>query len=213
MNSFGFGGANAHAILDDPYNYLRLHALHGKHSTLEVPPSSQSLTRKTGNSPESFDDIAATVTENHRAEPKPRLFVWSAAEESGLKRLAKAYGNYLQNRSSHADQNAFLANLAYTLAEKRSHLQWKSLVVASSIDDLRQTLARGFLTTTSSARTPNLSFIFTGQGAQWYAMGRELLDYPVFRRSLKDAEVFFKNLGCAWTLIGMLCYNNYRILS
>lgn len=114
-----------------------------------------------------------------------------------------SYRDYLQSLTPIRDQDAFLADLAYTLSEKRSHLQWKSFAVASSIGDLRQTLDCGSLTAIRSSPSPNLGFVFTGQGAQWYAMGRELLDYPVFRRSLEEAEAFFQTLGCRWTLIGM----------
>lgn len=39
VNSFGFGGTNSHVILDDAYNFLRLHDLVGHHCTLEVPPT------------------------------------------------------------------------------------------------------------------------------------------------------------------------------
>jgi acyl transferase domain-containing protein len=150
------------------------------------------------------NETSTFPTERQIAKPKARLFVWSAHEESALKRVAAAYSNYLLNVHSIMHQDASVDNLAYTLSERRSHLRSRSFVIASSIPDLQQTLKRGFLTVTRSARPPNLAFVFTGQGAQWNAMGRELLDYPVFRRSLEDADVFFQDLGCTWTLIGML---------
>lgn len=37
MASFGFGGSNSHAVLDDAYNYLRLRSLNGKHHTSVIP--------------------------------------------------------------------------------------------------------------------------------------------------------------------------------
>ncbi|EFW98603.1 phenolpthiocerol synthesis polyketide synthase ppsa [Grosmannia clavigera kw1407] len=42
---------------------------------------------------------------------------------------------------------------------------------------------------TRSAKAPRLAFVFTGQGAQWFAMGRELVPmYAVFRQRLESAD-------------------------
>jgi hypothetical protein len=41
------------------------------------------------------------------------------------------------------------------------------------------------------------------QGAQWFAMGRQLLDvYPVYLRSIEEAGEYLKSLGCEWLPIG-----------
>lgn len=37
INSFGFGGSNAHVIIDDVYNFLRLHGLTGNHRSASHP--------------------------------------------------------------------------------------------------------------------------------------------------------------------------------
>ena len=39
VNSLGFGGINAYAILDDAFHYLRDHGLVGNHNSVEDPPS------------------------------------------------------------------------------------------------------------------------------------------------------------------------------
>lgn len=52
-----------------------------------------------------------------------------------------------------------------------------------------------------SRSAPVISFVFTGQGAQWSGMGRELLGYPVFRTSLEQATKYLQTLGCSWSLI------------
>lgn len=49
---------------------------------------------------------------------------------------------------------------------------------------------------------PSLGFIFTGQGAQWAGMGRDLRVFDVFEQSLRDAEKYLFQLGCHWQLRG-----------
>ena len=54
-----------------------------------------------------------------------------------------------------------------------------------------------------SSKRPRLGFVFTGQGAQWHAMGRELIDqYPVFKATLIEVERQLKSFGASWSLLG-----------
>lgn len=49
------------------------------------------------------------------------------------------------------------------------------------------------------------------QGAQWFAMGRQLLDvYPVFSQSIKEAGEYLRSLGCEWVPIGMRRISQYK---
>ena len=59
-----------------------------------------------------------------------------------------------------------------------------------------------------SSTALNIGFVFTGQGAQWYAMGRELLSHQTFRQSLKDATAYLGSLKCSWSLLGTLFQAN-----
>lgn len=66
----------------------------------------------------------------------------------------------------------------------------------SGIDSLADRLSTPVIETISP---PSLGFVFTGQRAQWYAMGRELLGYLVFKSSVEGATTFLGSLGCAWS--------------
>lgn len=44
--------------------------------------------------------------------------------------------------------------------------------------------------------------MFTGQGAQWPGMGRELIEnYPVYKTSLVDSAATLKEFDTSWDLL------------
>lgn len=53
-----------------------------------------------------------------------------------------------------------------------------------------------------SVSKTTLGFIFTGQGAQWAGMGRELRVFELFEKRLREAEEYLIELGCCWKLRG-----------
>ena len=199
VNSSGFGGANAHVILDDAYNYLELRKLEGRHSTRKSLPTTESFqaaTDQCNHNTGSEDSIQEPVSKT-----RSRLLVWSAAESEGLKRLYTAYYSHLRAVPSQEAGFDYIADLAWTLSEKRSRLPWKSFLVANSVTDLQNTLASTTPKGSRASKAPNIGFVLTGQGAQWCGMGRELLEYPIFRKSLRDADTFLRGLGCPWSLL------------
>ncbi|PGH03618.1 hypothetical protein AJ79_07309 [Helicocarpus griseus UAMH5409] len=210
ISSFGFGGSNCHVVIEDAYNHLRLGNLDANHSTVEKPPSEKELDSRwktivpRPSLSNGSDPILEPTTIAHTTEPnlQPRLLVWSSSDKQGMSRLATFYAQYFQQLDSKRGDQSYLDNVAYTLGARRSRLQWKSFVVADSLPNINlETLMSKPL---FSATKPLLGFVFGGQGAQWYAMGRELLDYPVFRRSLQDASIYLRTLGCRWSALDEL---------
>ncbi|KAI5460920.1 hypothetical protein BGZ63DRAFT_445899 [Mariannaea sp. PMI_226] len=136
----------------------------------------------------------------------PVLFPFSSFDEAGVQRNTEAIASYYSSflpPSSAADERDHLQDLAYTLAERRTHFPWRSYCLSGSVADLVENLV-SIPKPVRTRGTPNVGFVFTGQGAQWYAMGRELMVYPVFKKSLKDASEFMKTLGSDWSLIDEL---------
>ena len=72
--------------------------------------------------------------------------------------------------------------------------------MADSISQLRNIYGRLSKPVRSTVK-PKLALIFTGQGAQWYAMGRELMEFPVYKQSLQSADAYFRELGSGWSLL------------
>ena len=206
INSFGYGGSNTHAVLDDSFNYMKSRGIIGKHNTVTLPPSHESLS-------ESLEDVNSTsshgitLTDQHDSDhqtPRLKILVFSASDEDGLRRLATAYQSHFSTLPDFQknDPNGYMANLSHTLSNKRSILPWKSFVLAHSVEELQQDLFTKISKPLRSSTSPAVSFIFTGQGAQWSGMGRELLVYPVFRASLSRSQLILQTLGCEWNVIG-----------
>ncbi|KAI4940246.1 Type I Iterative PKS [Alternaria arbusti] len=182
VNSFGYGGTNAHVILDDAHHFLqRYHrsARHRRNDSGFVSPMSD----------ESFSNT-----------PRSRLFLQSANDERGLVQMGQDLSKHLQ-RQDVFNEEQLLDNLAYTLCERRSQLFYCAAIVATDKADLQTRLQEVRPSSASGAVPPRIGFIFTGQGAQWWGMGRELLHYPVFRKSLQRCESVVTSLGAEWSLI------------
>lgn len=139
---------------------------------------------------------------NRETEDESRVFLLSAFNESSGKQQAKALGRYLLEHQD-SSSSGILGDLAYTLGERRSALPWSAAFVAASLPQLAEILVTEEIKYTKSPKSKNLGFVFTGQGAQWHAMGRELIhQYPIFRRSLELAEQYLRGLGAPWSLLG-----------
>ncbi|CAM1501901.1 Fc.00g038850.m01.CDS01 [Cosmosporella sp. VM-42] len=207
INSFGFGGTNAHIILDDAYHYLAKRGLRASHCTAAYPPlldgapTPEVKAISPGNSGYASSDGEDCFFSP--AKSQHRIFAWSTHEEGTAKDSAAAYVEELRRRKD-VDEQRFLSNLSYTLCQRRSRLAMKFFIVANSLEDLTTKLesTRQKPIRSDASRAPRVAFVFTGQGAQWWRMGRELLEtYPVFKKAISNAEETLLSLGCTWYLV------------
>ncbi|KAJ5770651.1 uncharacterized protein N7511_002702 [Penicillium nucicola] len=155
----------------------------------------------------STDDFCSsatyTPTGHTNVGEQKKIFVVSAFDEDGVKRNADALSKYLKRKMQQSGLHVqLLDDLSFTLSKKRSHFYWKSYVMASSIKELAWSLSGcNYTRPIRTTQTPIVQFVFTGQGAQYQAMGRELMIYPIFRESLEEASDYIRRLGSPWSLL------------
>lgn len=131
-------------------------------------------------------------TELDEGPETPQLLLYSANSQDSLEGVVKSHTEYL---NKHPER---IGDLAFTLSQRREHLPYRSFAVSSK--EQPGTVSAG----TKSTQRPKLVFVFTGQGAQWPQMGRDLLrNNSVFRATIKLLDETLKGLGAAapnWTI-------------
>lgn len=123
----------------------------------------------------------------------PQLLVYSANNAESLKQIISHYTAYIQKHPTR------VADLAFTLANRREHLPHRAFSVKSPL---------GPLTTSTPSKTgeaQNIVMVFTGQGAQWPQMGGSMIQnpsYPTFKKSIQDLDSHLQTLTHApeWSI-------------
>lgn len=143
---------------------------------------------------------------------RKRVFMLSGFDERSCLDQSQRLRKYLLNKQQTSEQD-FLHDLSFTLNERRSRFMWKNAVVGDSVTSLVDALSSS-TKPRSCNRTPTLGFVFTGQGAQWVGMGKELLDaYPVFNDSIAKIDAYLRHIGAPFTARGMFCPNFSNVLN
>jgi phthiocerol/phenolphthiocerol synthesis type-I polyketide synthase D len=132
------------------------------------------------------------------AERPLHLLALSARTSGSLRRLAESIAGELSGASK-----GVLADVCYTANIGRSAMEERAAFMASSSEALVETLrafGRGEPASPGTrvegrrdVEAPSIAFLFTGQGAQYVGMGRELFEtQPSFRRDLLRYEEILK---------------------
>ncbi|HEX5873800.1 MAG TPA: type I polyketide synthase, partial [Pyrinomonadaceae bacterium] len=177
VSSFGIGGTNAHVVLEEaPARMPAVAPGERSRSTYALPLSARSA--------------------------------------EALRELAYAYRTRISNHTSSDD----LRDLCYSASIRRAHHRPHRLcLVANSGPQLVQQLdaflsgetVAGLFTCSpqraGSGSTPRAGFVFSGQGAQWWAMGRELLTTSRgFAQTIEEIDALLRRHTNDWRLLAEL---------
>jgi acyl transferase domain-containing protein len=171
INSFGFGGTNAHAVLKGVTT-----------ASVTVP-------------------VAAEPPTSGRA----LVLSISARSAPALDQLVRAFRGLLL-----ADAPPSLQDLCRSAALRRSHHEFRAGLVARINEEMVRQLDAflagerrlGVASGQALVREkPKLAFLFAGNGPQWWAMGRQLLESePVFRDAVYACDRALQ-AHAGWSLV------------
>jgi acyl transferase domain-containing protein/acyl carrier protein len=139
--------------------------------------------------------------DNYRGVHTPRLPVLlplSARSPQAVRELVGAWRQFVAD----CPPDVTLHDLAYNAALRRSHHDHRLALVARSRQELVEQLAAiGSSEPGAAKQRPRLAFVCSGQGPQWWAMGRQLLEHePVFRAAIERCDEIVRGLG-PWSLL------------
>ena len=173
INSFGYGGSNAHVIVDEAKGLNR----HYVSSYLR----------------EEDDYIFA----EELTAKRPHLLVFSAADEKSLDAQFSALDKHLSDPAV----SVKVRDLVYTLGERRSRHYHRGFVITSGIDLDAHSVVRGCI----CDKPPKIGYVFTGQGAQWSEMGKNLLEiFPLAASTVRYLDEVLQRAHDppVWSLYG-----------
>ncbi|KAL8330451.1 hypothetical protein RB593_001456 [Gaeumannomyces tritici] len=138
--------------------------------------------------PRPIPGIGVETSENRDDDvSSQRLLVFSAKHPKALERSAEAVRNYL------ADRPVKLGDMAYSLATHRAAYSQRAFAVVGSDEASSFRVEAGG---TALETQPSVAWVFTGQGAQWPQMGKELLEKePLVRQRVEHFDRLLASLS------------------
>ena len=175
VNSFGLTGMNAHIVLQ-----------------------------------EFLDERRAAASKAQEALDTNRQYLLPISAKSA-ESLATAAGRWQEFLAgSITNSRASLYNICYSASLRRTHHECRLVVVGRSKEDLANKLS-DIIESNQIASTDPLQpygsigskvvFVFSGQGPQWFGMGRALINKePVFREKIENISLLLRKFA-DWSLI------------
>ncbi|MBN8419247.1 MAG: thioester reductase domain-containing protein [Verrucomicrobia bacterium] len=168
INSFGFGGTNAHAVL-------------------EAAPAAPAAAAQESAPAPSGD------------EQELILPISARGSDAALRAMVQSFQGLLET----ADETVSLREICAAASRRRTHHEFRLATAASNRAGMSAALSAFLggeqapgLHVGQPVKNARLVFVFSGQGPQWWAMGRELLEQePVFRETLQACHDELLKLG------------------
>ncbi|RSL49057.1 hypothetical protein CEP54_012625 [Fusarium duplospermum] len=178
IDSFGIGGSNAHVILE------------------AYTPHPNGTVQQNGTCRHNGQHLLEDPGPSMSQPPKLELLLLSANTDVSLQQQIKNHQEWiLQHPES-------ISDLTYTRAMRREHLPHRAYVI---LDGASVTETSGPMKALSSPLP--LVMVFSGQGAQWPQMAKELIESDqAFRADLLNMDAVLKRLSFpqTWNIIDEL---------
>ena len=133
----------------------------------------------------------------HKAESDPRthhVVAISAKTGVSLQGNLRSMLRYLQQ-----EEDVHLSKLSYTTTARRVHYQHRVMLAASSVNDVRSQIEVALRDQSGMTRPkcpPKIVFTFTGQGAQYPGMMKDLyMHFSTFRHEICRLDQIAQKLG------------------
>ncbi|KAJ9252219.1 hypothetical protein DTO207G8_4834 [Paecilomyces variotii] len=117
---------------------------------------------------------------------EPQLLLFTANSAKSITRVVDNCKEWIEKNPDK------ISDLAYTLARRREHLPHRAYAIVTNggIESVSQPA------NLKSTKAPNVVMIFTGQGAQWPQMGRELLQSnKTFKASIRALDAHLQTIS------------------
>ncbi|MFJ4923687.1 amino acid adenylation domain-containing protein [Streptomyces sp. NPDC088725] len=200
VNAFGFGGTNAHVLLEE--------APTAESRYPQAPEPEAGSEAAAGRTTAEVPGCAAAA--DRAALSGCTILPLTARDPAVLPELAEGIRRELAGENG---PEVSLADLGHTLAHRRQHLESRLSVVYSTRAELDAAIAaylrgephpRVLLDQRRERAQRRMAWVFTGMGPQWWGMGRELFrKEPVYREAVERVDEEIAGLA-GWSLIGEL---------
>lgn len=173
INSFGYGGANAHAVMESIDSYFV-----------------------------GFDyGLSSSITLDPGSSGRITMLPVSAASAKSL----EVRVDQIRRGMAHLN-HASLRKLAFTLSERRSNFPNRAFILAREVgNEVSEVASTEIINSEAFTSDLPFAFVFTGQGAQYAGMGKELLhSNETFDATIRGLDSVLRGLPAelapTWTL-------------
>lgn len=185
LNSFGYGGSNAHLILRESKKGL---------------PAETKIHVEESNMQKATDEKSSMM-----------LLALSAKSQPALSESARSFSQWLQTVDDTPENHV---NICYTLNERRTDHSVRLTVAATSLNNASDSLNQfaekrdSKLTSVSEGKMDRhcskIAFVYGGQGSQWLGMAGDVLSHKEILQKVQRIDHIAKKRGHERSLLAYL---------